>query len=79
MTDECTLLNTEQAAKRFGLSTRTLERYRVTGEGPEYVKLGHAVRYSASALNRWLKRRTRRSTSDDGGELKKNGKKKSDD
>ena len=79
MTDECTLLNTEQAAKRFGLSPRTLERYRVTGEGPEYVKMGHAVRYSLSALRRWLKGRTRRSTSDDGGELKKNGNKKHDD
>lgn len=79
MTEECMLLNTEQAAKRFGLSPRTLERYRVTGEGPEFVKLGHSVRYSASALNRWLKGRTRRSTSDDGGESKKNGKKKRDD
>ena len=79
MNDEGILLNTEQAAKRFGLSPRTLERYRVTGEGPEYVKLGHAVRYSVSALNRWLKGRTRRSTSDDGGESKKNGKKKRDD
>ena len=78
MTDECTLLNTEQAAKRFGLSPRTLERYRVTGEGPEYVKMGHAVRYSLSALRRWIKGRTRRSTSDD-GELKKDGNKKRDD
>ena len=79
MTDECMLLNTEQAAKRFGLSPRTLERYRVTGEGPEYVKLGHAVRYSVSALRRWLKARTRRSTSDDGRGSKKNGNKKRDD
>ncbi|MCY4479319.1 MAG: helix-turn-helix domain-containing protein [Rhodospirillales bacterium] len=55
MNDESMLLNTDQAAQRLGLSPRTLERYRVTGEGPEYLKIGRAVRYTVSALERWLK------------------------
>ena len=71
MNDETTLLNTEEAAKRLGLSPRTLERYRVSGEGPEFLKLGRAVRYAVSKLNRWLERCTRRSTSDDGRASKK--------
>ena len=79
MIDESTLLNTEQTAQRLGLSPRTLERYRVTGEGPEYLKIGRAVRYTASALGRWLKGCTRRSTSDDGRASKKTRKKKRDD
>ncbi len=79
MIDERTLLNTEQTAQRLGLSPRTLERYRVTGEGPEYLKMGHAVRYTASALKRWLKGCTRRSTSDDGRATKKTRKRKRDD
>ena len=79
MIDERTLLNTEQTAQRLGLSPRTLERYRVTGEGPEYLKMGHAVRYTASALKRWLKGCKRRSTSDDGRASKKTRKRKRDD
>ena len=79
MNDESMLLNTDQAAQRLGLSPRTLERYRVTGEGPEYLKIGRAVRYTASALERWLKGCTRRSTSDDGRASKKTRKRKRDD
>ncbi len=78
MNDERTLLNTEQTAQRLGLSPRTLERYRVTGEGPDYLKIGRAVRYAASALERWLKGCKRRSTSDDGRASKKKRKKRDD-
>lgn len=66
MNEQCMPLTTRQAAARLGLSPQTLERYRVTGDGPEFVKMGHAVRYMAGKLNEWLEARTRRSTSDDG-------------
>ena len=66
MNEPLVLLTTRQAAERLGLSPRTLERYRVTGDGPEFVKMGHAVRYVAGKLNEWIEARTRRSTSDDG-------------
>ena len=71
MNDERSLLSTEEAAKRLGLSARTLERYRVSGEGPEFVKMGHAVRYTTPKLNDWLEACTRRSTSDKGRAPKK--------
>ncbi len=54
MNGQATLLTTEQAAKRLGLSARTLERFRASGEGPEFVKMGRAVRYTVAKLNEWL-------------------------
>jgi hypothetical protein len=43
------LLNTRQAAERCNLSPRTLEKRRVTGGGPLYIRLGSAVRYRLEA------------------------------
>ena len=42
------LRTTAEAADYLDLSPRTLERYRVTGEGPRFIKLGRRVRTSAS-------------------------------
>ena len=60
------LLTTDEAAAYLRLSPRTLERYRVTGEGPDYMKLGRRVFYEKRALDDWLELRRRRSTSDPG-------------
>ena len=66
MTEQPKLLNTREAAEFLGLSHRTLERYRISGEGPRYLKIGRWVRYTESDLLDWLDRRGRNSTSDDG-------------
>ena len=66
MDGQRTLLTTREAAERLGLSPRTLERYRVTGEGPRFRKIGRWVRYTPEDLDRWLEECTRTSTSDDG-------------
>ena len=60
------LLTTLEAARYLRLSHRTLERYRVTGEGPIYRKLGSRVLYRRSDLDAWRDARKRRSTSDPG-------------
>ena len=60
------LLTTEEAARYLRLSARTLERYRVTGEGPRFLKIGRRVLYRQSDLDGWLKNKSRRSTSDPG-------------
>lgn len=71
------LLDTEAAAAYVRLSPRTLERYRVTGEGPVYLKLGRRVFYRVRDLDLWLDEKRRRSTSDPGpGERRPNGKKR---
>ena len=64
--DTARLLTTEEAARYLRLSRRTLERYRVTGEGPEYFKVGRLVSYEIAKLDEWLERKRRRSTSDPG-------------
>ena len=40
-------------------SPRTLERWRSTGEGPAYVKVGRRVAYRHSALETYLQKQTR--------------------
>ena len=59
-------LNARDAAAHLGLSTRTLDRYRVTGEGPVFLRFGGRVRYLREDLDAWAITRRRRSTSDDG-------------
>lgn len=38
-------MNQRELAVRWGISPRTLERWRWTGEGPNYLKLGGRVAY----------------------------------
>lgn len=66
MRDDTTYLDTRAAAAHLGLSPRTLDRYRVSGEGPASYKLGTRVRYRLADLEAWAESRRRRSTSDDG-------------
>jgi hypothetical protein len=55
------LMNTVETAKYLRLSPRTLERLRVEGTGPRYMKAGSGLRarvlYEASDLNEWIKRK----------------------
>lgn len=60
-----TYLTTNDAAALICLSGRTLEKWRVQGQGPNYIKAGKRVLYRQSDLLAWLDSRRRRSTSDD--------------
>jgi excisionase family DNA binding protein len=48
------LLTQSDAAKYLHVSGRTLERLRVSGGGPVYVKLGRLVRYRTADLEEWI-------------------------
>jgi len=61
-----TFLTTPKAAQFLNLSPRTLEKMRVTGNGPTYVLMGRLVRYRLSDLVAWAEAGARRSTSDPG-------------
>ena len=61
------LLRTEEAAAFLGLSRRTLEKHRVYGTGPRYVRLGGRVVYKIAELQAWAERGVRASTCDPGG------------
>ena len=60
------LLNEKAAAARLGLSHRTLQRWRVTGDGPRFRKLNTAVRYDERDLDAFAEAGARTSTSDTG-------------
>lgn len=50
-------------AGRLRVSESTLAKWRMTGDGPEFVKLGFKVRYRPLAVEAFIAKRTRRSTS----------------
>ncbi len=63
------LLTVEEAAVRLKMSKHTLNRWRVTGEGPPFVKYGpRLVRYIDRVLDEWAIKRTHGSTSEYGRE-----------
>jgi len=61
---QANLLNTPQAAQYLGLGKTTLEKARVYGKGPKYVRMGRAVRYRPADLDAWLEGRVFVSTSE---------------
>ena len=58
------VLNTVEAAAYLRLAKPTLEKLRLTGKGPRFLKLGRAVRYERKALTDWLAARSVASTSE---------------
>jgi predicted DNA-binding transcriptional regulator AlpA len=59
-------LRTPEAARLLGLSSRTLEKHRTHGTGPQYRKLGGRVVYTLEDLQAWADIGLRNSTSDAG-------------
>lgn len=58
------LLNTEAVAQLTGLASVTLRRWRISGEGPRFVRLGRAVRYRPGDIAQFVEERACRSTSE---------------
>jgi hypothetical protein len=59
------IFDVEGASAYLGgtVSTSTLNKMRVRGDGPQYVKVGHKVAYTKQNLDRYLAKRTQTSTS----------------
>jgi excisionase family DNA binding protein len=56
-------LSTEKAAEYLGLGKSTLDKLRVTGGGPPFIKFGKRVVYDVDDLNAWSSLHKRSSTS----------------
>lgn len=56
------MLSPRQLAARWNLSEKTLERWRMLGTGPTYLKLGGRVMYRAQEVEAHEQQRTRRCT-----------------
>ncbi len=61
-------LTSEETAELLKISRRTLERMRLTGDGPPFMKIGSGKRsrvlYKQSHITEWLENRIYRSTSE---------------
>jgi hypothetical protein len=55
--------DTSGAARRLGVSPRTLSDYRSRGGGPKWVRIARAVRYRADWLDQWADDKAVTSTS----------------
>jgi len=53
------LLDEQEVSRRLSVSINTLRYWRVSGDGPNYVKLGRLVRYDALALEKFIERNLR--------------------
>jgi hypothetical protein len=62
----CPFLTTKEAAHYLCLSARTLEKMRLTGNGPRFRKHGRYVRYHINDLDIWSEGRRHASTSGEG-------------
>lgn len=52
------LLTADQLAERIERPVRTLERWRLTGQGPAFVRLGRRIAYREADVEAWLASRT---------------------
>ena len=64
MTDVEHLLTTAEAAEILRLSQPHLEKMRVYGRGPRFVRLGRAIRYRRRDLLAWIEVSVVNSTSE---------------
>jgi excisionase family DNA binding protein len=58
------LLTPKEAAEFLKVSLSWLAKARMRGDGPPFIKVGRAIRYSEAALLQWMKSRQRLSTSE---------------
>lgn len=58
------LLTVAQASEVIGLSVSTLNKFRITGDGPSYYKVGRYCRYDRQEVEAWMRSRRFASTSD---------------
>lgn len=58
------LMSPPAAADYLSLSTSTLAKMRCKGTGPEFLRLGGAIKYTKAGLDDYLRKRTFRSTTE---------------
>ena len=66
MAESNSYLTEAQFAERFHLGRRTVQRWRQTGEGPAWVRLGHRrILYRLTDIEHWAEARTFRHRADE--------------
>lgn len=60
------LLTVSEAARWAKVSDSFLNKARLTGDGPKFIRLGRAIRYRLADLEAWAQARAATSTSEYG-------------
>lgn len=68
-TEDSRLLNVTEAAQRLAVSTSYLNKLRVTGGGPPFVKIGARVAYDPADLVAWVETQKRTTTAPGASEV----------
>ena len=58
------LLTENEVAKRLSLTTNTLRKWRYLGKGPNFIKIGSAVRYEQEEIATFIEDNIKNSTSE---------------
>lgn len=64
-------IRTRAAAHYLSIGKSTLDKYRLTGEGPRFSKLGRSVVYALADLDSWAASRAVSSTSEADARLRR--------
>jgi predicted DNA-binding transcriptional regulator AlpA len=56
------LLNERELAAQLNISVRTLQNWRLKGNGPAFIRLGSAIRYDPAVVDGWKAANSRRNT-----------------
>ena len=48
------LINEKELAEYSGFKIQTLQKWRLFGKGPVFLKIGASVRYDKADVDRWL-------------------------
>jgi predicted DNA-binding transcriptional regulator AlpA len=51
------LLSDAEVASELGIARLTLAQWRTRGQGPDYIQVGRLIRYTPSALRKYLESR----------------------
>ena len=54
--------------EKYGLRPNYMAKLRITGEGPEFLKIGNIIFYEEDRVDAWLESKRRKNTSDPGTE-----------
>jgi predicted DNA-binding transcriptional regulator AlpA len=65
-----TLYTENQVSQLLGYTPRALQKWRITGDGPKFVKVSQrSIRYRKIDILQWIEERIRTSTSDPGPDM----------
>ncbi len=59
-----TLMTAIDAAQLLAVHPNTLAKWRLSGEGPTFTKMGRSVRYRMCDIEKWIDSRQAKSTSE---------------